>query len=480
MIKNISHYFTSTLIGSSLSFLLLPFYTRFLTISEFGILALSYTFGNFLAGLLSFSLSTATNRYYYTYKNDNNLKRFSILNSTNLIFIIIIFIFFGIIIFKFSENISNLIFKNVLSKELILFSFILGCLSKIYNYLMLIFISQEKAKSYSYYFISNSILANICSVFLIYFFTMKAEGRIFGGILSFLILVPFIIYSQKSNFIFKFNLIEFRKSMKLSLPMIPDTLISLINNSFDKLILNSFLGLSSLGLYDIANKFSNVYKQVLDSIIPTWTPYFMNKSEKGDKNSKTLISDRYKLVSTIFIIFAAILVSYVEEIVILLTTEEFHKSIFIIPIIVFFILTIHCFSIVGKGQILFMKKTKHLFYSSFIACILNILLNLILIPGYGVMGAVLATGLTGLLSTIYISFVGQKLYSIPINFISQFTQLLFFGGFIGILFIIMNFEIFILYKLIIKTIILISFVSTILYLNKFNFTKFYKKLVNEN
>ena len=60
----------------------------------------------------------------------------------------------------------------------------------------------------------------------------------------------------------------------------PDTIIGLINNSFDKIILNSFLGLSSLGLYDIANRFSNVYKQVLDSIIPTWTPYFMNKSEK--------------------------------------------------------------------------------------------------------------------------------------------------------------------------------------------------------
>ena len=33
----------------------------------------------------------------------------------------------------------------------------------------------------------------------------------------------------------------------------PDTIIGLINNSFDKIILNSFLGLSSLGLYDIAN-----------------------------------------------------------------------------------------------------------------------------------------------------------------------------------------------------------------------------------
>jgi O-antigen/teichoic acid export membrane protein len=480
MIKNISHYFFATLIGSSLSFVLLPFYTNYLSLSDFGILALAYTFGNFIAGLLSFSLSTATTRFFYTYKKINDLLSFSILNTTNLIFIIITFIFFGLILNKFSGNISNLIFKNVLSQELILFSFILGCLSKIYNYLMLIFISQEKAKYYSYYFISNSILANIFSVFLIYFFSFKADGRIFGGILSFLLIIPLVIYSQKDNFFLKFRFNDLKKSIRLSLPLMPDSIIGLINNSFDKIILNSFLGLSSLGLYDIANRFSNVYKQVLDSIIPTWTPYFMNKSEEKDEDSKKKISNRYKIVTTMFVIFAAIFVSYIEEIVTLLTTVEFHKSIYIIPMIVFFTLTIHCFTILGKGQILYAKKTKHLFYSSLIACILNIILNFILIPLYGIIGAVLATGFTGILSTIYISIIGQKLHSIPVNFFNQFYQLLIFAFFLIILFILMKSQINFFYKLSIKSIVLITYISLILYINNFNFKKFYKKIINES
>ena len=309
--------------------------------------------------------------------------------------------------------------------------------------------------------------------------SLKAEGRIFGGIISFLLIIPLVFYSQKNNFFFQFKLNDLKKSIKLSLPLVPDTIIGLINNSFDKIILNSFLGLSSLGLYDIANRFSNVYKQVLDSIIPTWTPYFMNKSEEGDIDSKKKISDRYTVVTSIFMIFAAILVSYIEEIVILLTTTEFHKSIYIIPIIIFFTLTIHCFSIVGKGQILFAKKTKHLFYSSLIACILNIILNFLLIPIYGVIGAVLATGLTGILSTIYISIIGQKLHPIPVKFINQFNQLLIFALFLAILFILMKFEIFILYKLLIKSVVLLIYISLVLYINDFNFKKLYKKIINE-
>ena len=111
-------------------------------------------------------------------------------------------------------------------------------------------------------------------------------------------------------------------------------------------------------------------------------------------------------------IFAAILVSYIEEIVILLTTTEFHKSIYIIPIIIFFTLTIHCFSIVGKGQILFAKKTKHLFYSSLIACILNIILNFLLIPIYGVIGAVFG-------NRAYWHFIHYLYFNIGQNFIQS-------------------------------------------------------------
>ena len=44
MIKNISHYFFATLVGTSLSFILLPFYTNYLSLSDFGILALAYIF----------------------------------------------------------------------------------------------------------------------------------------------------------------------------------------------------------------------------------------------------------------------------------------------------------------------------------------------------------------------------------------------------------------------------------------------------
>ena len=478
--KKVSYYFIATIIGTSLSFILLPIYTNFLTLSDFGILALSYTFGNFLAGLFSFSLSSATNRYYFSYKKNKNYKDFATLNTTNLTFLIIIFCVCGLIVHELSGKISNIIFNNLISEKLLITSFLLGCLSKIFNYLMLIFVSQEKALNYSIFYILNSVVANMVSIILICFYSFKADGRIIGGIFSFVVLIPFIFYYQKKNFSFNFKFSDLKRSLKFSLPLMPDTLIGLVNNSFDKIILNRFLGLNSLGSYDMANRFSNVYKQALDTIIPTWTPYFMNHAEVGGDISKKAISDRSKIITIIFTILAAIVINYIEEIVILLTTKEFHNTMQIIPLIIFFTLAIHCYSIIAKAQILFIKKTKHLFYSSALALFFNISLNLLFIPKFGIIGAVIATGLSGLISTIYISVIGQKFYHISLNFQNLAKQLLIFLVFTIFILFFMNLEIFIFYKIFTKSIILFCFIAIILHINNFNFIKFYKAIKNAN
>ena len=65
------------------------------------------------------------------------------------------------------------------------------------------------------------------------------------------------------------------------------------------------------------------------------------------------------------------------------------------------------------------------------------------------------------------------------KFINQFNQLLIFALFLAILFILMKFEIFILYKLLIKSVVLLIYISLVLYINDFNFKKLYKKIINE-
>ena len=85
-LKNSSIYLISTIVTALTAFITLPIYTRYLSPSDFGILALFGIFGMVTSRLLSFGITAATYRYYFDYKDD--LFNFKVLNSTNLIFIL--------------------------------------------------------------------------------------------------------------------------------------------------------------------------------------------------------------------------------------------------------------------------------------------------------------------------------------------------------------------------------------------------------
>jgi len=479
MLKSFRNYFTSNLLSLLITFLLLPFYTRYLSIEDFGILALSYVFGNLVAGVSSISISSATSRFFYKFKNEKKLDQFAILNTTNLLFLLLVFIFLGILIFNIRNFLSLNIFKNTLTAEIVFFSYILGCLARIFSYLMTIFLAQENSKYYSFFFFLNTFLSNIFSVILIIFFYLKAESRIYAGILAYMILIPAISLSQIKNFTLKINLDYLKKSISFSYPLMPDVLIGSINGAFDKVILNSFLGSFILGLYDVALKFSNVYKIAIDSLISIWSPFFMNSLEKGKKTNKK-ISKKYKIITILFFIFAIGSVTFIEEIIILMTTESFYTTMFVIPIIIFFIFIAHCVSIIGKGLVLFTNNNRHMFYSSLLGCILNIILILILISHLKLFGVVIASGVSSFISVLYLFIVGKKRVSIRIDLINILiiSSVLIF--YIILIFILMKVNLFFAYKILIKFLLLSIFVLSILKINNFNFKMFYKNIINEN
>ena len=87
MLKNISHYGIATIITNIIAIVSLPFFTRYLTPADFGILAIYAIFGSITSNFLSVGLMVATERFYY--KEKNNTDYFSALNFTNLIFILL-------------------------------------------------------------------------------------------------------------------------------------------------------------------------------------------------------------------------------------------------------------------------------------------------------------------------------------------------------------------------------------------------------
>lgn len=90
MLKETYLYLLFNIIAVLLGFLTLPIFTYYLSPEDFGVIAIFFLFGNFLAAFLSFGLMNATYRFFY--ERNENLEHFKVINFTNIFFIIFFFV----------------------------------------------------------------------------------------------------------------------------------------------------------------------------------------------------------------------------------------------------------------------------------------------------------------------------------------------------------------------------------------------------
>ena len=163
----------------------------------------------------------------------------------------------------------------------------------------------------------------------------------------------------------------------------------LLYSGFDKVMLVNYKGATEVGYYDFGNRFAGILKIFIDAIGKSFSPYFLEKISSNEKNSKKkIVSTFYELISILGIV-ALIISLFSEEALIVLTNENFYMAKVLVP----FLILYYLFSILGQlsiNQFIHAEKLYYLAPISILGLVSNVILNILLIPIYGVIGAVFA------------------------------------------------------------------------------------------
>jgi len=407
-----SFYVISSIISFGIMIITLPIYTRLLNPEEYGITIVFLIFGKFVTGFFHFSLHDATYRYYFDYKN--KLEVFRTLNSSNFLFLIISFLICYLIINLSSGLYSDKIFDGQLNESLITLSLISGFLDYIFLYLMTLLTAQLKAKEHSIISILFIILNTFFSVFFMLYFSLTFMGRVYGIIVSQLIAVIILFKICSNTFSFNISFKMLKESLKYAIPYYPIMLLGISQNYLDKTILSSSKGNASLAQYSIGINFANILKTIMDAVSKSWNAFMISSALKNSEESKNDIIDKFYYMTVFFMILGIGVAYFSEEAIKILTTKEYHIAIWITPIYIFFYL----FAIVGyltNMQLSISKKMKFLIPGTIASGITNIILNFILIPIYGMIGAAIAAAFTSLVSQLFLFYYGMKVFPLEIN-----------------------------------------------------------------
>ena len=466
----------ASIISFGIMIITLPIYTRLLNPEEFGITIVFVLFGKFVCGFFHFSLHDSTYRYYFDYKNQ--FEKFKILNSTNLLFLFFSFLICYLLIFFTADLFYEKIFDGQLNKQLISLSLISGFLDYIFLYFMTLLTAELKAKQHTYLSILFISLNSAFSIFFMSYYDLTYMGRVYGIILSQFIVAAILIKICFHTISFQFSVKMLKMSFKYALPYYPIMLLGLSQNYLDKTILSSSKGNESLAQYTIGINFSVILKSIMDAVSKSWNAYMISTALINTKESKKDIVEKFYYMAVFFMTLGVGIAYFSEEAIKILTTKEYHVAIWITPIYIYFYL----FAIVGyltNMQLSIAEKMKFLIPGTIVSGIINITLNLLLIPIYGMIGAAIAAAFTSMVSQLFLFYYGMKVFPLEINK----RKLLKLYGLLFVFtlpaYFIYALEINFIYKIFIKLFGVYMFVKLCL-INKFINKEFILIVINDN
>lgn len=423
-------YGGSTVIVRFLNFLLVPFYVNVLaTTAEYGVTGSVYAWIAFLNVIYPLGLEGAFFRYASHGEKEapdvaNERRLFS--SSFNLLAIFGVFL--SLLIFLLAPSIAPPIFhdpKIDITPQLPMFIRIVQ-----YSSIIMLFDSlavlpfaalrlERKPKVFGMIKITNVITMLALNFILILGFHTGVEGifiaNMIASVLTFLILIP--------TFIKKWSL-QFNKSaIKIMLPFgltnVPAYLGAMMVQVIDRPIVQTYLGLGAVGVYQANYRMGFIMMVFVSLFEYAWRPFFMRQHKTDDAKARTLFSHvftYFMLISCVAFLLLSFFLPYI------LTTPIFGRllparyagGMSIIPVVLFAYIFQGMYTNFIAG-IYIKEKNRSLPLITGLGAATNIIVNIILIPMIGIMGAAIATLAAYVVMALAIYQVSQKAYFISYN-----------------------------------------------------------------
>ena len=240
--------------------------------------------------------------------------------------------------------------------------------------------------------ILNTFITAAFNVFFLVVCGMGVIGYVLSVILGNLITTIFLAIRAKMWKTVRFSCIDrelMRELVRFSLPLVPTTVCWLITDISDRYLVTYFWGDAVNGVYSAAYKIPTLLTVVSGIFMQAWQLSAVAESEDRD-SCKHFYSEVFGGFLSVVSIGAAGLILLSPVLTSLLLNPSYAGAAYYMPTL---ILSAALSSIVSFLASAYMvtKKSMNSFLTAISGAVLNLLLNLLLIPRMGAIGAAVAT-----------------------------------------------------------------------------------------
>lgn len=426
--KHSAVYALGNIATKIIGLILIPLYTdpKYLSQADFGALAVLEATSQLLIGLLTMAMIQSLTRWYWDKKYEGEQKS---IFFTTLLFLIVTVIPVLLVLIGFSEPISMLLFQNIDYSILLKLTIGAAGLQVLSNQILCLAKVQSRSVLYStVQIVKLSLILGL----ILYGIIIQGQGleaiwwaNLIGEAVTVIALSPYAI----RNIALRFKTGILKEMLAYGFPLMLASISGVLLAVTDRYMLSSMSGLEDTGIYSLGYKIANTLKLVISmSLGLALSPLKMKKMNESDNHHFYSKVQTYSaLVFSIGLLGLSLF--SLEGIKLFTGSMEYWEANGIIPIIGYSLF----FGLLKDNAYIGLsikKKSKIIGMVIFVASVLNIVLNLILIPLFDIYGAAVATLLSQLFLFYIVHVQAQKAYKIPYELRKVWVLILVSGLFV--------------------------------------------------
>ena len=360
-----------------LVFLLMPLYTNILSPAEYGVVDIIQQSANLLLPLVSVGMFSTVVRFGL----DRNYRKTDVFTSAVKV---IAFGFVGLLLIgPLLARIDKLSGYVVL----VFLYVMMGCLRSVCSQFVR---SQQYVRLYAIDGIFDTLLMILFNVLFLVVFHLGVTGYILAVVVSDFFSVLFLFFSARLRRFLRFREVDgavTRAMLKYSIPMIPTSAFWWITNVSDRYMVAYLISDEANGLYAASYKWPTIVVLVSSIFMEAWQLSAMD--DASDRERKRFFDQIFAAYQAVIFLAASGIILFAKVLTLFLA-KSYYLSWQYVPVLCIATAFSCCVTFLGSIYMV-EKKSVMAMLTTVVGALINVLLNLWLIPKLGVNGAAIAT-----------------------------------------------------------------------------------------
>ena len=408
-IKDVSKYLPAQVAPAIAGLVFIPIITRILTPYEYGNFTLVMATISFYATLETW-LSSSVIRFYPAYEKRRELSMFynNILKLTGLYVLVLAVLSTGLLL-ALKERIDPAL-PPLLGIGLLIFA-----LSTFYTVFVQFLRAKRLVNAFSLFKIWRVTMGIVIGLGLFYAFHTGVKGLFWGHALCLFAALPILFRKGMGNVPIGGQPISMPFVKEIAwygFPLVAANLCQWILSVSDRYVLGYFRGSGEVGIYSASYRVSERSIMLIVSLFMLAAgPLAMSIWEReGEQKSREFLTTLTRLYLIFCVPILAMMTLLAVPIVDVLTGKEFRLGYRIVPFVTAGSFCLGMAQIYQSG-LAYHKRTSPIMLSYIIACVVNVGLNLILIPHYGYMAAAANTLISYMVLFILVTVLSKRVFT---------------------------------------------------------------------